>query len=115
VLVCGRFWPSVDHVAARLPYVRPVLSARNRAELSALRERLVGARTAPYGVSLHTSLLGQREVSSLRRQVEVVMTWPVNDDETLDRVIGLGVNGVISDEPEVLRRVVGWSAGGGCC
>ena len=105
VILCGRSWPSVDHVAAALPYVRPVLSARNRLELAALRRRLRGTADAPYGVSLHTSLLDERTVAWLRRRVAVVMTWPVNDPAVLDRVLGLGVNGVITDETSILLAV----------
>ena len=45
VPVCGRFWPAIDELAG-LPFVRPVLSARNRAE-ARLRRRLV----APTGGS----------------------------------------------------------------
>lgn len=33
------------------------------------------------------------------------MTWPVNDVGTLDKVVALGANGVISDEPDVLATV----------
>ncbi|MBO0844082.1 MAG: hypothetical protein J2P22_01545 [Nocardioides sp.] len=51
----------------------------------------------------HSSTRGL--VSDLRRQVEVVMTWPVNDVGTLDKVVALGANGVISDEPDVLATV----------
>jgi len=105
ILVCGRHWPTVDRVAA-LDFVRPVLSARNRAELAALARRLrSGARAAPYGVSVHQSLLDEERVARLREQVEIVMTWPVDDLATLDRVVGLGANGVISNEPEILREV----------
>ncbi len=107
VLVCGRSWPSVDHVARSLPYVRSVLSARTGSELDALRHRLSRPDRAPtYGVSAHVSLLGAPVVEELRRRVEVVMTWPVNTQAALDRVVGLGVNGVISDEPDVLREVL---------
>jgi hypothetical protein len=106
VLVCGRSWPSVDHVAARLPQVRSVLSARTRAELTTLLRGLVDGGRAPYGVSVHVSLLTARITEQLRACVEVVMTWPINDFATLDRVVALGVNAVISDEPDVLRAVV---------
>ncbi|HTW13860.1 MAG TPA: glycerophosphodiester phosphodiesterase [Nocardioides sp.] len=106
VLVCGRFWPSVDHVAAQLPYVRPILSARSRGELVALEHRVDGDGPTPYGVSLHVSLLARPEVAAIRRAVEVLMTWPVNDDDTLEQVVGLGATGIISDEPEVLQRVL---------
>jgi hypothetical protein len=106
VMVCGRYWPSVERVA-ELPWVRPVLSARSRAEAAALQRRVCsGERPAPYGVSLHASLLDRELVARLRENVRIVMTWPVNDLGTLAHVTGLGVNGVISDEPEVLHTVL---------
>lgn len=106
VLVCGRYWPAVDELAG-LPFVRPVLSARHPRALAALSRRLrTGAHAAPYGVSLHGSLLDRPEAGRLRDGVEVVMTWPVNDVATLDRVVALGANGVITDSPEVLREVL---------
>jgi hypothetical protein len=105
VLVCGRYWPLVDTVAA-LDFVRPVLSARNRTELAALRRRLRGDRSeVPHGVSLHFSLLDSRVGRLLRDHVEVVMTWPVDDLGTLDRAVGFGANGVITNEPAILREV----------
>ena len=105
VLVCGRYWPVVDAVA-ELGFVRPVLSARNRAELAALRRRLrTGGPSTPYGVSVHESLLDTGVGPWLRDRVGVVMTWPVDDPSTLDRVLRLGANGVITNEPEILREV----------
>jgi glycerophosphoryl diester phosphodiesterase len=106
VLVCGRWWPSIDAMA-HLPYVLPVLSARNRFELSRLRRRLAGGHrhgVRPHGVSVHRSLLDRQVVAELHRDVEVVMTWPVNDVATLDSVLGFGVTGVISDESDILAE-----------
>lgn len=106
VLVCGRTWVTVDELA-RVPFVRPVLSARNRAELARLRRRLAsGRRPAPYGVSVHRDLLDAEVVAELHRAVEVVMTWPVNDLRSLDALLAAGVSGIISDEPEVLAELV---------
>jgi len=105
VLACGRHWPAVEAVAG-LDYVRPVLSARNRAELATLVRRVDRTqRPAPYGVSVHRSLLDEATVARLRRRVEVVMTWPIDDVGWLDRVVALGANGVISNEPDILREV----------
>jgi glycerophosphoryl diester phosphodiesterase len=104
-LVCGRWWPSVEPAAGQ-PWARPVLTARNRAELARLRRRVRTSRR-PYGVSLHRSLLTAPLVAELRERVELVMTWPVNSRATLDEVLSRGVTGVISDEAEVLRAVVG--------
>lgn len=45
-------------------------------------------------------------VPALTLRVERVLTWPVNDQQALDGVLRLGVNGVISDDPHVLEAVV---------
>jgi glycerophosphoryl diester phosphodiesterase len=104
LLVCGRWWPSVDAFAG-VDWARPVLSARGRAELFRLRRRLRGDRR-PYGVSLHRSLLGADLVAELHDSVELVMTWPVNDTGALEDVLRLGVTGVITDETDVLQAVL---------
>ena len=104
VIACSRWWPGLAPFAA-LPWVRPVLTARSALELRRLRRRLaVGPQ--PWGVSLHRSLLTPTVVAELRERVEVVMTWGVNDLAALADVVDLGVNAVISDEAEVLRRVL---------
>lgn len=103
VMVCGRHWPSVD-VLAELPFVLPVLSARNRLELSQLRERV--RRSRVHGVSVHRSLLTSEIVAELRTSVELVMTWPINDLDLLQSTLAIGANGVISDEPTVLRALL---------
>lgn len=104
IIVCGRWWPSVETVAA-LPYVQPVLSARNRAELARLWRRL-DHDPPVHGVSVHRSLLDARTVAALHAHAEVVMTWPVNDRATLDHVLAIGVSGVISDDLEVLSELL---------
>jgi hypothetical protein len=98
---------------AELPFVRPVLSARNRMELSRLRQRLRAHQARPvarprpaYGVSVHMSLLDEPLVAELHERVEVVMTWPVNDVAALDRVLTYGVTGVVSDELDVLSELI---------
>ena len=107
VLVCSRWWPGVDAVAG-LPWARPLLTARNRAELLRLRRRVRGSR-APYGVSLHRSLLTPAVVAELRERVELVLTWGVNDEATLEYVLARGVNGVISDSAHILAQVTALS------
>lgn len=105
VLVCARWWPSVlafDGVEG----AQQVLSARGGAELGRLRRRLRDRRVpAPHGVSVHRSLLSEPVVAELHERVELVMTWPVNDDEVLREVLALGVDAVISDDERVLRAV----------
>ena len=104
VLACSRWWPGL-RAFADLPWVRPVLTARTALEMRRLRRRLA-VGPAPYGVSLHGSLLSRPVVARLRDQVEVVMTWGVNDLDALRDVVTLGVNGVISDDADVLQQVL---------
>jgi glycerophosphoryl diester phosphodiesterase len=104
LLACGRHWPSVEAVA-RLPFVLPVLSARRRDELLRLERRLVKG-PAVHGVSVHRDLLDRAVVARLARHVRVVMTWPVNDVDSLDAMLELGVTGIISDEPAVLAELL---------
>ena len=63
-------------------------------------------RRAPYGVSVHASLLDAAVVARLLRRVQVVMTWPVNDVPALERALATGANGIISDEPDIVREVL---------
>jgi hypothetical protein len=46
-------------------------------------------------------------VRALRERVPMVMTWPVNDEQSLESVLSVGVTGVITDDARVLRAVVG--------
>lgn len=103
-LVCSRWWPGLEAFDER-PWARQLLTARSRLEFARLRRRVRGTRR-PYGVSLHPSLLTPPVVAELRDAVELVMTWGVNDMSLLRRVVDLGVNGVISDSPEVLQAVL---------
>jgi glycerophosphoryl diester phosphodiesterase len=105
LMTCGRWWPAVDALASDLNFVRPVLSARTRGELLRLRRRLATG-PAPFGVSVHASLLDAEVVTELHKAVERVMTWPVNDAYVLTKVLNYGVSGVISDEAAVLAQVV---------
>ena len=51
-------------------------------------------------------LLTAEIVAELRGSVELVMTWPINDLDLLQSTLAIGANGVISDEPTVLRALL---------
>jgi glycerophosphoryl diester phosphodiesterase len=104
VLVCARWWPSVE-AFARHDWALPLLTARTTRELARLRRRV---RRAPrlHGVCLHRSLIVPEVVAGLREHVEHVLTWPVDDPDALAAVAVGGATGVITDSPDVLRRVV---------
>jgi glycerophosphoryl diester phosphodiesterase len=107
VLVCTRNWPALAPFE-EIGWARAVRSARTAKELAALRHDLRSG-TRAHGVSVHRSLLTPDVAAALHRHVSAVLTWPVNDDAALDRVLtlrGSGTIGVISDEASVLRRLL---------
>lgn len=107
VLVCSRYWPALAPFE-RVPWVRTVRSARNRAELALLLRRLQRDDPAGYGASVHRSLLTPAVTAHLHRRLELVLTWPVDDLAALAAVAPLaatGALGVISENEAVLRRL----------
>ena len=109
VLVCSRYWPALAPFAS-IPWARTVLSARKPAELAHLFQFLATSSGAGHhGASVHRSLLNAGVVASLHQHLELVMTWPVNDVSSLETVLRYqdsGTVGVISDELDVLARLL---------
>ena len=63
-------------------------------------------RQRAYGVSIRLSLLTAPVVAELRRATDLVLAWPVDNDEALDRARRVGVTGVISKNLGLLRRAL---------
>ena len=93
ITVCAREWKLLDAFAA-LP-VRKVHSVGSRRGLRRL-ERL-GDRPLD-GVSIHERLLTPAVVERLAKITNVTMTWPVNDPRRARELLGLGVQGLITDD-----------------
>jgi hypothetical protein len=92
--ICARAWPLLERFEG-LP-VRRVHSVGSAGQL---RELLRATSKPIEGVSIHERLLDVAAVTELRRVANVVMTWPVNDLARAAELIGLGVDGLISDRP----------------
>lgn len=99
--VCSRSWPLLEPFHG-LDRVRVVYSAGKRRELRRLL-RLPGPLD---GVSIHADLLDAAVVRELRARARVVMSWPVNTAERARRLAALGVDGLISDESELVQAVL---------
>src|SRR5262249_30509857 len=56
-------------------------------------------------VSIHRRLLSADRVRDLRGVVDVIATWPINDDAHLEQVLSWGVDAVISDDLAILGRI----------
>ena len=99
--VCTKSWWMLD--AFDVP-VRRVLSAATRRGVSRLRARV--ARAPVHGVSVRLSLLTPAVVEELHRGTDLVMAWPVDTPEALDRARSVGVDAVISRDLNLLRGVL---------
>lgn len=53
---------------------------------------------------LHYAVLSRAAVDRCHAQETAVWTWTVNDPELLSRVVALGVDGVISDDPRLFLQ-----------
>jgi glycerophosphoryl diester phosphodiesterase len=96
--VCARS-PRVLEPFVGLP-VRRFHSVGSKRQLARLLRGLASSRAD--GVSIHARLLDRDVVRELRRVADVIVTWPVNRAEDARRLTGLGVDGLISDEPAAL-------------
>ena len=83
--------------------VRTVRSAGNRLELFLLRRAPIGRGVDGMGV--HQRQLTETVVRALRRRVDVLFAWGVEDDETAHRLARWGVTGLIVDDEELLARL----------
>jgi len=105
-------------IAPQLPGQRFIVCARYASQLEPFSEmpvrrfesvgsprqlrRLLSRGTSAHGVSIHARLLDDGVVQQLRRLTEVIVTWPVNRVEDAAALAALGVDGLISDAPNLL-------------
>ena len=96
ITICSRSWSQLGRFRDE-PGIRILHSAGNALQLAWLLRRARRGRVE--GISIHARLLTPRTASLLRGRVELVLSWPVNTVEEARRLLGLGVHGLISDDP----------------
>lgn len=107
-MLTSRRWRLLDGLAGG-EGVRLAYSAAGRRELA----RLLG-RTLPDGAAacVRSDLLDGGTVTALRRRVALVMTWDVADRDHAERLLALGVGGLVLDDPALLAALAGARTGG---
>lgn len=103
ITVCTQHWWMLS-TFRNLANVRVVLSAGSRRGLRRLRSRV--RRRSTYGVCVHRRLLTPQLVAELRRNAEVVFTWPVDTADDLTDARRLGVDGVIGKDLRLFSQLV---------
>jgi glycerophosphoryl diester phosphodiesterase len=92
--VCARCWRLLEPFAGT-----PVRRVHSVGSARQLREVLrCFAHERIEGVSIHERLLDKASVDSLREVADVIMTWPVNRPDRARALLGLGVDGLITDD-----------------
>ena len=100
VTICARSWPLLEPFAG-VERVRLVHSVGSARQLERLRRRLGERRI--QGISIHERLLDSRRVQELRDVADLILTWPVNTVERARELTAWGVDGLISDRPDLVR------------
>ena len=102
--VCSRDWRLLEPF--RGSSQRVVLSAGTSSELRRLLDR-----DGPLdGVSVHHALLSSDTVRALRSITDLVMAWPVRTAERAERLLQDGVDGLISQDFDLLATLPGWAS-----
>ena len=101
IMVCGQNWRLVDPFVGE-DGVRALHSMGRQTQLEAF---LRGDRETE-GISIHLRLLSPDVVKALKARAPMVVTWPINTQMALQRVAGYGVDGVITDNRDILKAVV---------
>lgn len=103
VVVCSQTWSFLDALR-RVSATRAVYSIGKPRHLAAIWPRL--AALEHPAVSIHERLLDSPTVRAFKERGTSIITWPINDDRRKDELVALGVDGIISDSLDLLRRVV---------
>jgi glycerophosphoryl diester phosphodiesterase len=105
-VVLSSFETGLLREAAELaPKISRLLIAEGRASVELLLRQMsaVGAR----GLSLNYRAVRNRAfVERVHRQNAVLWCWTVNDSHVARRLAGWGVDGLVGDNPALLRRAV---------
>ena len=106
---CSRNWALLQAMGD-IEGVDLVHSVGSGRQLAALRKLVASGSVA--GVAIHKRLLNRRSLAELRRHVTMVLTWPVIDTHEADRLVGWGVDGLITQEYEAVAIGLGLTAQG---
>ena len=103
IAVCSRHWRHLSAFRTR-PHVRVVHSVGSQGALRALWRRSNGGELD--GISIDQRLLTRPVTAELCLRAPLVMAWSVNGLRSASRLVEWGVNGLITDEPALLRGLL---------
>lgn len=101
---------AIERVKAMDPEIKTYyLLGRNfGAYYKNFRENLTGQMSSDLGydgIAVHYSVLNSVNVDSIRKAGLYLFAWTVNDRETMKKMISAGVDGIITDAPDLLKEL----------
>lgn len=72
-----------------------------------LRRLLLQRKVKPRYIAIEDVRVNRRNVRRWQRRGYAVLVWTVNDEAEMQRMIGLGVDGIITDYPDRLLQLLG--------
>ena len=101
-------YPQDRHGVSRIAWPAPLVAASIISVGPVLRLRLppLLRKARAEAVSLHHALVSAALVGAMHRRGLAVLAWTVNDSEGVERLSRLGVDGIVSDDPGMARRVL---------
>lgn len=103
VAISARRWDMLEAFRGR-SLTRLLPSAGNENQL---RELLGKLNDHHFAVPIHRKLVTPESVAAIKEHGARVLTWPINTPEALEQVLAAGVDGIISDNLDLLRSIVG--------
>ena len=106
-LAVGLTYPDDRRGLSRRRFVAPLVPSAARL-LGRVLPRRLPRRLTSTGAAvamLHWGVLSEAAVAQCRASGAAVWAWTVNEPELLERVLALGVDGVISDDPRLFLQL----------
>jgi glycerophosphoryl diester phosphodiesterase len=95
-------WEALEHLNPGCPVIQLVDSA---AGLASVAMGEVGTHSHMSGVGVPSTLVTEALVDRMHRHGQGVFAWTVDDDAEMRRLIGLGVNGIVTNRIDALVEV----------
>jgi glycerophosphoryl diester phosphodiesterase len=101
--VSSQQWRLLDHIASERTGMRIFYSVGRQDQMGPL---LASANNAhpPTGTSIRHTLLSRELVARLHDSGLLVYAWTANTQERADELVSWGIDGLISDDLDLLRR-----------
>ena len=106
VAICSQNWALVDTFADHAEIIAIHSVGRARKVPLLLRHLRTREPAGDAAISIHQRLLTEESVRSLKKVASTIITWPINDVARARELAAWGVDGMISDEVELVRAIV---------